>query len=150
MTEQEILSKLTSLCSAAEHCTGEMKEKMHKWDVDEDTQQRVIDYLVKEQYVDDERYCRMFVREKIRFNKWGRMKVEQALCMKHIPSSVSRPILDEVPDEDYKEVLIPLLQSKERTIKAKDDYEKGLKLIRFAMGRGFDLDLIKECLTEIV
>ena len=150
MTEQEILSKLTYLCSTAEHCTGEMKEKMRKWEVDENTQQRVIDYLVKEQYIDDERYCRMFVREKIRFNKWGRMKVEQALYMKRIPSNISRPILDEVPDEDYKEVLIPLLQSKERSIKAKDDYEKGLKLIRFAMGRGFDLDLIKECLTEIV
>lgn len=149
MTEQEILSKLTALCSAAEHCTGEMREKMRKWEVDESTQQRVIDFLIAEKYVDDERYCRMFVREKIRFNKWGRLKIEQALYVKHIPSSISNSILDEVPDEEYKEILIPLLQSKERTIKAKNDYDKGLKLIRFAMSRGFSLDLIKDCLTEL-
>ncbi len=147
MTEQEVLLKLTSLCASAEHCSYEMLEKMRKWDIDEQTQAKVMAYLTKEKYIDDERYCRFFVKDKIRFNKWGRRKVEQALYMKHIPSEISRPVLDEVPDSDYLSVLRPLLKSKERSVKAKSEYEKNMKLIKFALGRGFTFDIIKQCLS---
>ena len=104
-------------------------------------------YLTRERYVDDERYCRFFVRDKIRFNKWGRRKVEQALYQKHIPTDISRPILDEVPDDEYLAVLKPLLKSKARTVKAKSEYEKNMKLIKYAMSRGFTFDIIKQCLS---
>ena len=124
-----------------------MTEKMRKWDVDDETQARVMAYLTRERYVDDERYCRFFVRDKIRFNKWGRRKVEQALYQKHIPTDISRPILDEVPDDEYLAVLKPLLKSKARTVKAKSEYEKNMKLIKYAMSRGFTFDIIKQCLS---
>lgn len=147
MTEQQILFKLTALCADSEHCSYEMTEKMRKWDVDDETQVRVMAYLTRERYVDDERYCRFFVRDKIRFNKWGRRKVEQALYQKHIPTDISRPILDEVPDDEYLAVLKPLLKSKARTVKAKSEYEKNMKLIKYAMNRGFTFDIIKQCLS---
>ena len=146
MTEQEILQKLTALCSSAEHCSYEMLEKMRKWDVDEDTQAQVMEYLTRERYIDDERYAEMFINEKIKFNKWGRRKVEQALWQKHIDSTTARNLLDDVPDEEYLKVLRPLLKSKERSVKASSEYEKNMKLIKFAMGRGFDFDIIKQCL----
>ena len=147
MTEREILQKLTAICSSAEHCTYEMQEKMRRWGVDEAMQAKVIAYLVSEKYVDDERYCRMFVREKIRFNKWGRRKVEQALFMKRIPKEISRSVLDEVPDEEYLKVLRPLLKTKEKSIKANNEYEKNMKLAKFALSRGFSFDLIRQCLS---
>ena len=147
MNEKEVLLKLTALCSSAEHCSYEMLEKMRKWGVDDATQAKVMAYLTAEKYVDDERFCRLFIREKIRFNKWGRRKVEQALYMKHIPSDIFRPILDEVPDEDYLQVLRPLLKSKERSVKANSEYEKNMKLIKFAMSRGFTISIIKQCLS---
>ncbi len=147
MTEQQILFKLTALCAGSEHYSYEITEKMRKWDVDDETQVRVMAYLTRERYVDDERYCRFFVRDKIRFNKWGRRKVEQALYQKHIPTDISRPILDEVPDDEYLAVLKPLLKSKARTVKAKSEYEKNMKLIKYAMSRGFTFDIIKQCLS---
>lgn len=147
MTEQELLLKLTSLCASAEHCSYEMLEKMRKWDIDEQTQASVMAYLTKEKYIDDARYCRFFVKDKIRFNKWGRRKVEQALYMKHIPSEISKEILDEVPDSDYLNILRPLLKSKERSVRANSEYEKNMKLIKFALGRGFTFDIIKQCLS---
>lgn len=147
MTEQEVLLKLTSLCASAEHCSYEMLEKMRKWDIDEQTQASVMAYLTKEKYIDDARYCRFFVKDKIRFNKWGRRKVEQALYMKHIPSEISKEILDEVPDSDYLNILRPLLKSKERSVRANSEYEKNMKLIKFALGRGFTFDIIKQCLS---
>lgn len=102
--------------------------------------------LVDEKYIDEERYCRFFVRDKIRYNKWGRRKVEQALMIKRIPRDIISGALGEVDAEEYIAVLRPLLQSKRKTIKAASEYELNAKLIRFAMGRGFDMDIIRECL----
>ncbi|HCN52465.1 MAG TPA: RecX family transcriptional regulator [Prevotella sp.] len=148
MKEQQVLYKLTAMCSQAEHCSQEMLDKMKKWDIPEDVQARVMQYLTQEKFIDDERYCRFFVKDKIKYNKWGRRKVEQALYMKHIPSSISGPILDEIPAEDYLEVLRPLLKSKRKTVKAATEYERNMKLIKFALGRGFSMDIIKDCIDD--
>ena len=53
MTEQEVLIRLTTLCSQAEHCAWEMTEKMRRWGIDEHTQAHVMQYLTEEKYVDD-------------------------------------------------------------------------------------------------
>ena len=147
MTEQQILAKLTALCSGAEHCSYEMTEKMRRWEVDEATQARVMEYLTREKYMDDSRFCRAFIREKMRFNKWGRRKIELALYQKRIDKSVSAEALDEVDASEYVVILRPLLKQKERSVKANSEYEKNMKLIKFAMSRGFTFDVIKECLT---
>jgi regulatory protein len=125
-----------------------MLDKMKRWDIPEDVQARVMQYLTQEKFIDDERYCRFFVKDKIKYNKWGRRKVEQALYMKHIPSSISGPVLDEIPAEDYLEVLRPLLKSKRKTVKAATEYERNMKLIKFALGRGFSMDIIKDCIDD--
>ena len=101
LTEQEALFRLTALCSQAEHCSYEMTEKMRKWQISDEAQARIMQHLVEERYIDDERFCRYFVKDKIRYNKWGRRKVEQALWAKHIDSDISKAILDEVDDEEY-------------------------------------------------
>jgi regulatory protein len=147
MNYQQILTKLTALCSGAEHCSQEMTEKMSRWEVDEDTQARVMDYLKREKYIDDERFCRAFIRDKMLFNKWGRRKIEQALYRKGIDRQIYTDALDEVEDSEYLDILRPLLKQKELTVKAKNEYEKNMKLIKFAMSRGFTFDIIKQCLT---
>lgn len=148
MSEQEALLRLTSLCSTAEHCSHEMLEKMRRWEIDEDTQARIMEYLVKEKYIDDERYARFFAKDKIRYNKWGRRKVEQAMWQKHIDADIQQRVLDEIDDDEYLLILRPLLKSKRRTVKAANNYEMNMKLIRFAMGRGFTMDIICQCLDN--
>lgn len=148
MSEQEALLRLTSLCSTAEHCSHEMLEKMRRWEIDEDAQTRIMEYLVKEKYIDDERYARFFAKDKIRYNKWGRRKVEQAMWQKHIDADIQQRVLDEIDDDEYLLILRPLLKSKRRTVKAANNYEMNMKLIRFAMGRGFTMDIIRQCLDN--
>jgi regulatory protein len=148
MSEQEVLLRLTSLCSTAEHCSHEMLEKMRRWEIDEDTQARIMEYLVKEKYIDDERYARFFAKDKIRYNKWGRRKVEQAMWQKHIDADIQQRVLGEIDDDEYLLILRPLLKSKRRTVKAANNYEMNMKLIRFAMGRGFTMDIIRQCLDN--
>ena len=147
MTEQEAYLQLAALCAQAEHCQQEMRDKMRRWELDEMVQNRIIARLVKERYVDDERYARAFVKDKIRYNKWGRRKVQQALWQKRIDSEIQQRVLDEIDEKEYLDVLRPLLKQKRKSIRAASDYELNQKLVRFALGRGFGFDIIRQCLN---
>ena len=146
MTEQEAYLQLAALCAQAEHCQREMREKMRRWELDETVQNRVLDRLVRERFVDDERYARAFVKDKIRYNKWGRRKVQQALWQKGIDSEIQRKVLDEIDEKEYLDILRPLLRQKRKSIKAQNDYELNQKLLRFALGRGYTYDIIRQCI----
>lgn len=145
-SEKEAYLTLAALCAQAEHCQWEMLEKMRRWEVPEEAQARVMQRLVKERYVDDERYAQAFVKDKIRYNKWGRRKVDQALWQKHIDEDIRKRVLDVVDDDEYLKVLRPLLKQKRKSTKANSDYELNQKLMRFAMGRGFTFDIIRQCI----
>ena len=146
MTEQEAYLQLAALCAQAEHCQQEMRDKMRRWELDESVQNRIIDRLIKERYVDDERYARAFVKDKIRYNKWGRRKVQQALWQKRIDADIQQRVLDEIDEKEYLDVLRPLLKQKRKNIRAANDYELNQKLARFALSRGFTFDLIRQCM----
>ena len=144
--EQEAYLQLATLCAQAEHCQQEMRDKMKRWEMAPEVQERVIARLIKERYIDDERYARAFVKDKILYNKWGRRKVQQGLWMKHIDDDIQQRVLSEVDDTEYLAVLKPLLKQKAKSIKAENDYELTQKLVRFALGRGFTYDIIRQCL----
>lgn len=146
LSKEKALAKLAALCAKAEYCTGDMEDKMRRWGLSSDDIKENITYLVDNKYIDNARYCKAFVNDKIAYNHWGRRKIEQALWMKRMPESVSAPILDTVPEEDYIRVLKPLLASKAASVKAESDYERQMKLMKFALGRGFSIDEIKQCL----
>ena len=147
LTEQQVFQKLSALCARAAHCQHDMMEKNRQWNVDEETQARVMGRLVKERYVDDQRYAEAFVRDKVRYNQWGRRKVEQALWLKHIDDDAARQALDAIDDDEYVDILKPLLKQKRRSVKARNDYELNIKLMKWALGRGFTMDIIRQCLT---
>lgn len=146
VSEQGAFLQLSALCAQAEHCQHEMLEKMQKWGLTDEAQARVMEKLVSGRYVDDERYARAFVSDKVRYNKWGRRKVEQALWQKHIDEDIRQRVLDEVADSEYISVLRPLLRQKRKSLRAANDYEQNQKLVRFALGRGFTFDIIRQCL----
>ena len=147
MTEQEAYLQLAAICAQAEHCEQEMRDKMKRWEIDETVQNRIIDRLTMERYIDNERYARAFVKDKIRYNKWGRRMVQQALWMKRIDQDIQQRVLDEIDEKEYLDVLRPLLKQKRKSIKADSDYEMNQKLVRFALSRGFTFDIIRQCLN---
>ena len=146
VSEQGAYLQLAQLCARAEHCQYELTEKMRRWGMSDEAQARVMQRLVSERYVDDERYTQAFVRDKIRYNKWGRRKVEQALWQKHIDKDIREQILNEVDDDEYLSVLRPLLKQKQKTLKGGTDYERNQKLVKFALQRGFTYDIIRQCI----
>ena len=142
--------RLADYCAKGEHCSGELLAQMAKWEIPEEARMRIMKELQKRRYFDDERYTQAFVNDKIRYTKWGRRKIEQALWQKHISQHISQQVLDAVDDADYVEVLKPLLRQRSRTIKANSDHERNQKLVRFALGRGYTMDIIRQCIDADV
>lgn len=146
-SEQQAYLKLAELCARGEHCQYELTEKMRKWHIEETAQASIMARLIKEQYVDDERFARAFVNDKIKYSRWGRRKVEQALWQKHIDANIAQQVLDDIEDDTYIAILSPMLKQKRKSIIAKNDYERDMKLIKWALGRGFTIDIIRQCIT---
>lgn len=143
-TEHELRLKAEAYCSAAEHCPSEIRTKLALWGADETTTENILSHLLKERYLDNERFCRFFVRDKYRFNQWGRLKIIQALRMKQLPQDAISNGLDEIDEREYADILQHLLKQKAKTVKAATEYERNAKLMRFAAGRGFSADEIMQ------
>ena len=137
------LSRMAAFCSTGEHCESEVREKLQKAAVSATVADRIVARLYDEQYLDTARYCRAFARDKLLFNHWGRVKIGQALRMKGLPQADIATALDELPEEEYKEILAALLAQKARSLHDEDDYIRRGKLIRFALGRGFTMEEVE-------
>ena len=146
MTADEILYKLAARCSTSEQCLSDIEAKLGHYDLTEEERTRILRHLVEEKYVDDRRYAEAFVRDKYRFNKWGRIKIAQGLRMKNIDSETISTALEAIDEEEYLEILGDLIKAKRKSTKGRSDYEVNAKLCRFATGRGFEYEAIKKCL----
>lgn len=144
---KEALARLSAYCSVAERCRADVEEKLFRWGLDGDAVESIVLALEKDRFLDEKRYCCAFIRDKYLFARWGKVKIGQALRAKHIASDVYALLLDEVVEEsDYLSGLRALLASKRRSIRAANTREMEGKLIRFALGRGFEMDDIRRCM----
>jgi regulatory protein len=139
-TEEEAYLKLSALCAMSEQCCHDMMQKMRRWELAEELAERVVARLVKERFIDEERYARAFVRDKFRYNHWGRVRIEQELKRKKIAQRHIDEALEEIDEKDNLKALREMIQKKRPSVKGKNEYEIKGKLIRFALGRGFQMD----------
>ena len=148
MTTDEILYKLAARCSVSEQCLSDVESKLTKYDLTEEERTHILRHLIEEKYIDDRRYAEAYVRDKYRFNKWGRIKIVQGLRMKGIDNETINAALESIDEKEYLSILQDLIKSKRRSTKGKNSYEINGKLIRFASSRGFEFGAIREGLGE--
>lgn len=148
-TAEEARFKAEAYCSLVEHCSDDVLRKLEQWGVPSESHEQIIEYLKKERFIDERRYAIAFVRDKYRFNQWGRIKIAQALRMKHIPSACIDEAMEEIDEQEYLNILTSLLKKKVRSIKASNDYERNGKLVRFAAGHGYEIGDILLCMKRM-
>lgn len=149
LSNEEALYKASAYCSNAEHCISEVTEKLTAWGVAEDEQEHIITYLLNEHYIDENRYTRAYINDKFRFNKWGKNRIIQGLKQKKISPTIYKDLLITINKNSYQEELIQLISSKNKTVKAKTNYERKGKLIRYAIGKGYEMEEIIYCLSKL-
>ena len=145
-SEKEAFQKVAALCSQRECCVSQILEKLQAWGVDMETAERIVERLQEERFIDESRFCRAYALDKLRYNHWGRVKIDQMLRMMGLPAADRRAALDELPVDEYRDVALRLIQSKFSTIRSASDYEKKGKLVRYMVGKGFETSLVFQLL----
>lgn len=147
MTESEGKTLAERYCSGAEHCCAEVRSMLERHKVEADDIDRILKYLVKEGYVDESRYADAFVHDKVRFAKWGRVKIGQALWQKRIPADVADAALSRIDEDEYMTALKEVVASRYRQTKGATDYERKMKTMKSVCSRGYEPALVRKVLN---
>ena len=152
MTENELikisLSKAMALCSRREYSTDDIRSRLNLWGVSDNNSEKIINILYKENFINDIRYSKAFVKDKFIYNKWGKVKIAAHLRIKKIPPDIIKTALDSIDNEDYIKILKELLSDHRRHIKARSKYDLKGKLLRYGLSKGFESDLLYDLLND--
>lgn len=149
-TAQQALQSLMRLCARSEKSTGDALRLMRTWGVPEAEQRGVLDKLIADRYIDNRRYAEAYTREKSQLAGWGERKIAVQLRLKGVECETISAVLAELmADDDKLERLREKLQRKLRSTKAANDYELRGKLLRYALGLGYDYDMASEVVDEV-
>ena len=146
---EELLHKAASYCSISEHCVSEVEDKLTAWGLPAEDKHKIIDRLVSEDFINEKRFCTYFVRDKFRFNKWGKIKISYALKAKGLDKEIVSDAMNTIDDGEYEEMLASILKTKLVGLKYEFEYEKQGKLFRFAQSRGFENNIIDRVIRGI-
>lgn len=144
-----MLHRAAAYCSAGERCIQDMEKKIKAAGLTEEESDRIITRLLEERFIDESRFARYFVNDKLRFNKWGRVKINYEMQRKGIPSGIRSEALAGIDEQEYCSILLSLLKSKKKATRGKNDREIYAKLLRFAFGRGFEAKETSGCLKQL-
>jgi len=145
----ELLHKAASYCSISEHCISEVEEKLSGWGVSDSDKKEIISKLISEDFINEKRYCNYFVKDKFRFNKWGKIKISYSLKQKGLSNELINNALNTIDDGEYEEMLASILKTKLAGLKYEYEYEKQGKLFNFAQSRGFESQVINRVVKLI-
>lgn len=151
MTADEAYERITRLCARREYCTADVERKLWDYRLEKSLWAEVLDRLRERDFLNDERFAKLYARDKHEYNGWGRYRIQQELRARRISSSLIEQALAELYEEYQEdEKLIRLLEGKLRSIKADEEPRKRYdKLVRFGMYRGFSYDSIKKALRKL-
>lgn len=135
-----LTSKAEHYCAKAEHCRFDVLRKLEEWGATGEQTEEIVSGLYAQNYLNDIRYCRAFAHDKLRYQKWGRMKIKAALQAKQLPKSAIEEALDGIDGEEYRQVLKSIVAGKRRNTPQ--------QIIRFCLQRGFTGQEIRESVKE--
>lgn len=148
LSPDQVLDKMAKYCAYQEHCVKDVKDKLKTYDITEEEKNKILDYLLDNRFVNDERFAKSFVRGKVNQSGWGMNKIRFHLIQKGIDKELIDEALGQTDEETYRQRLIDILKAKAKTVKAASDFEKKRKLAAYAMQKGFEGSLVWEVLKE--
>ncbi len=150
MEYEQALNRAAAYCSQAERAPQDVEQKLTAWEVSDTDAERIVEFLRKERFLDEQRYVHAFVNDKFIYERWGRIKIVYALRQKGMTGAIVQNMLEDViDDEKYLETLTDLLRTKMRGMKLPLDQKDRAKLYRFAGSRGFESGVIGVAIRQL-
>jgi regulatory protein len=143
-TIKEAQLALEHFCSYQERTHREVADKLYKMGMIPEVADEITISLMQNNFLNEERFAKAFAGGKFRINKWGKIKIKQALLQKGVSSRNIEIGLAEINEEDYRQTIRDLIEKKSPTIKAKNTFEKKQKLLKYLRQKGFEINLVLE------
>ena len=148
LSKAEWLSKAEAYCARAEHCAADVRRKLFEWQAPEKVKdfspEDGLDFfdfieqnLRESDFINDARFCRAYVHDKIEYQAWGRLKIQAGLQALQLPASAIAEAMDDIDESKYFDNLRRLIEQRK-----KDSEDKRL---RFLLQRGFTYEEVKKC-----
>jgi len=142
------LNKAMAQCSRREYCCEDVRNKLILWGISNDDSEKIISNLIKENFINEMRFAEAYVKDKFRYNKWGKVKIAAHLKMKKIPGEIIMTALGSIDYDVYNKALRDIITSHRRSVKFKNQYDLKAKLLRYGLSKGFESSLLYEVLNE--
>lgn len=149
LTPDQVLDKMAKYCAYQERCVKDVRDKLKTFEIPEEEKTKILDYLIDNRFVNDERFAKAFVRGKVNQSGWGLNKIRFHLIQKGIDKEIIAEALGQTDEEVYRQRLIDILKTKSKTVKAANDYEKKRKLAAYAMQKGFEGSLVWSVVKDL-
>tara|TARA_B110000908_G_scaffold164532_1_gene212694 strand:- start:454 stop:930 length:477 start_codon:yes stop_codon:yes gene_type:complete len=143
------IERIKNYCALQDRCQWDVLEKMREWGLQQATKDHILEILINEKFVDEERYATSFCRGKFRIKNWGKRKITNELKRKQISIICINIGLQEIDENDYNQVLDKLFHQKKATLKDKNQFTKKTKIANFLIQRGFESNLVWDKIREL-
>ncbi len=147
-TYAESLAKIKDICAGQEKSPSEVLGLLKRWGLDQEKSREIIGILKAENFIDERRYASAFVRDKIKFDRWGMAKIKYALLKKGIPANMTAEAIQSVDKVAYHKMIKNELLKKAKMLKGSPS-ESWQKLARFGSSRGYEMEIMYDMLDEI-
>ena len=146
----ELLQRAMRACSEREYCISDIVALLVRWGADSgEMREWIIDRLLKEKFIDEHRYSRAFVLDHFRHSQWGRVKITMALKQKRVDPAAISSGMEAIGEEEYLQLLQKILSDQRRKIKSKSRIDLKGKLLRHALGKGFESHLVYDAINNL-
>ena len=150
LSPDQILDKMAKYCAYQERCVKDVRDKLKTFDLSQEEQDKILDYLLDNRFVSNKRFAQSFVRGKVNQSGWGLNKIRFHLMKKGIDKETIEDAFGQINETAYRQRLIDILKTKSKTVKAATDFEKKQKLAAYALQKGFESSLVWEILKECI
>lgn len=147
-TFEETKQKLINYCVYQDRCHAEVEQKMREFVLIPEAKEEILLYLMKENYLNEERFTRSYIRGKFNIKHWGKTKIKIHLKQKGITEKLINRCYDEIHEDDYLKTVKRLYENYESKLKGLKDYQKKSKTITYLRSRGFEYEVILQVIES--
>jgi regulatory protein len=150
LSVSEALSRIYRYCAYQERSHQEVKNKLYEFGLYTDQVNELLTKMITEGFLNEERFAKTFAGGKFRIKQWGRLKITRELEAQGLTKKCIQRGLNEIDLSDYRKTLKKLLQKKSALTEEDNVYKKRDKVARFAIGKGYEPEIVWEMLKDLI
>ncbi len=148
LTPKEALIKAASYCAYQERCHEEVLGKLTELGIYGNDAGNILNQLIEQNYLNEERFAKAFAGGKFRTKKWGRVKILLELKARKISDYCIKQAMKEIDEDEYLKVLKKLASEKLESLSDKNILIKKNKTAKYIASRGFEVELVWDLLNK--